>query len=448
MLAAASACLASAVLAADRPNIIFLVTDDQRADAMGCAGNPVIHTPNMDKLAAEGTLFTNNFVTTSICCVSRASFFTGMYGRTHKVEDFRTPIPESVFAITYPMLLKNAGYRTAFIGKWGVGGPLPKKDFDFWDGFPGQGKYFHEKDGKTVHLTGMIGEKAVKFLRSCSPDQPFCLSVSFKAPHVLDGAPKPFQPDPAFDHLYQSVTVPVPETAHDRFFRALPAFIQKSEGRRRWKNRFATPKLFQSRVKDYYRLISGVDHALGRILQALQQSKLDDNTVIIFTGDNGFFLGERGLAGKWLMYEESIRTPLIIRDPRLPASLRRQRIDKMVLNIDVAPTIIDLAGQPVPSPMQGRSLRPLMQQKPVKWRTEFFYEHLYRHGGKIPAIEGVRTDRWKYTRYIDTDPLYEELFDLANDPLEKRNLATEPAHRDTLEKLRARWKHWTEKLSG
>ncbi len=439
--------LAISAMGADRPNVVFLLTDDQRYDAMGCMGNPVIRTPNMDRLAAEGTLFVNNFVTTSICCVSRASFLTGMYEAGHKIDTFRKPIPQSLFARTFPMVLRKAGYRTGFVGKWGIGGKLPKDAFDFWDGFPGQGKYFHDVDGKKRHLTGMLADKAVTFLESCSADRPFCLMVYFKAPHVLDGNPKPFQPDPKYDSVYQRVSIPVPPTAHERFFQKLAPFIQTSEGRRRWKNRFATSEMFQSRVKDYYRLITGVDDALGRILNALKDRGFEQNTVVVFTSDNGFFLGEKGLAGKWLMYEESIRTPLVIKDPRLPAEKRGRREKRMSLNIDVAPTILAGCDLPVPSAMQGRSLRPVLEGRPVEWRTEFFYEHHFGYKGRIPKTEGVRTERWKYTLYLETDPAYEELFDLGDDPHEARNLAGDPKQQDTLKRLRARYKAWVSKLS-
>ena len=428
---------------AERPNLLVLVTDDQRWDAIGCMGNSFLRTPNMDRLAEEGVMFVNNFCTTSICMSSRASIFTGMYTRRHGINRFDQPLSEELFSLTYPVILRRAGYRTGFIGKWGLGGPLPLEAFDFFKGFSGQGRYFHKLNGKTVHLTRLLTEQALQFLRGCSPDQPFCLSISFKAPHVQDGDPRQFLYDPALEGLYADLTVPVPKTADRSHFEALPEFLRNSEGRRRWQIRFSTPQKYQESVKGYYRLITGVDIALGRIWDALHEMGFDGKTVILLTSDNGFFLGEHGLAGKWLMYEESIRTPLIVWDPRLPPSLRGVRREEMTLNIDIAPTLLDLAGLPIPKAMQGRSLRPLMEGKEVNWRKEWFYEHLYEHP-RIPKSEGVRTSRWKYIRYIDYD--HEELYDLAHDPYEERNLVAEPAYREVLLTLRRHWRQMREGL--
>jgi arylsulfatase A-like enzyme len=421
-----------------RPNLILLLTDDQRWDAMGCMGNSIIRTPNLDRLASEGILFTNNFCTTSICMSSRASIFTGMYTRRHQINSFAQPLPDNLFSQTYPVLLRKAGYRTGFIGKWGIGGRLPQESFDYFEGFPGQGQYFHKIDGKEVHLTRVLTEKATEFLRGCSKDQPFCLSVSFKSPHVQDGHPKPFRYDPELEGLYGDIEIPKPKKSDPRYFEALPDFIRESEGRVRWEQRFSTPELYQQSVKGYYRLITGVDIALGKILELLDEMELDDNTVILHTSDNGFYLGEYGLAGKWLMHEESIRTPLIVRDPRLPAKLTGRKCEQMTLNVDVAPTLLDLAGLSTPSGVQGDSLLPLLKGESPRWREEFFYEHLFAHK-RIPRNEGVRTKQWKYVRYLDSDPLYEELYDLKSDPLEKRNVAKVKEYRAVLARLRKRW---------
>ncbi len=428
-----------------RPNLIVLVTDDQRWDSMGCMGNRIIRTPNQDRLASEGVLFTNNFCTTSICMSSRASIFTGMYTRRHQINSFAQPLPDNLFSQTYPVLLRKAGYRTGFIGKWGLGGPLPRKSFDYFEGFPGQGQYFHKIEGKSVHLTRVLTEKATEFLRGCSKDQPFCLSVSFKAPHVQDGHPKPFRYDPALEDLYQDIEIPRPKKSDPRYFEAFPNFIRQSEGRVRWNRRFSTPELYQQSVKGYFRLISGVDVALGKVLAMLDEMGLDGNTVILHTSDNGFYLGEYGLAGKWLMHEESIRTPLIVLDPRLPANLRGRKCEQMTLNVDLAPTLLDLAGVYTPPGVQGDSLLPLLKGESPLWREDFFYEHLFAHP-RIPRNEGVRTKQWKYVRYLDSDPLYEELYDLKTDPLEKQNLAKVKKHRAILARLRKRWRELRESV--
>jgi arylsulfatase A-like enzyme len=430
--------------AVDRPNILFLLTDDQRWDAMGCAGNPIIETPNLDRLAREGVRFTNMFCTTSICAVSRASFLTGEYASRHGVRDFATPLSADAFAETFPALLRKNGYFTGFVGKWGLGGRLPKKAFDVFDGFPGQGKYFDANGGE--HLTTRLGRKAVAFVRNVPADRPFLLCFYTKAPHVQDTDPRQFIPDPRFKPLYADVTIPSPPAATPEDFAALPPFLQTSEGRTRWKRRFATPAMYQSMVKDYYRLVTGLDAALGNVLAAIAERGLADRTVVICSSDNGFFLGEHGLAGKWFMYEESIRLPLIIRDPRAASEDRGRTVDAMTLNIDVAPTILDLAGVPAPKRMQGASLVPWLSGKSPTWRDEWFYAHHFGYAGRIPPSEGVRTQRWKYVRYLDSDPLVEQLFDVKEDPHEQHDLAADPAHRDTLERLRAKWRAWQKKV--
>lgn len=425
-----------------RPNILFLLADDLRWDGLGCTGNRLGKTPNLDALAARGVVFRNHFVTTSICCVSRASIFSGQYARRHKINDFVTPFMPEAFARTYPALLRKAGYRTGFIGKFGVGEVMPEKAFDYWKGFPGQGHYF-EKNDKT-HLTKRMGDQALEFL-SAGGKEPFCLSVSFKAPHVEDNARREFPPDPRDESLFSDVTFPVPETAQPKYFQALPEFVQKSEGRTRWQRRFATPEMFQSTVRDYNRLVFGMDREIGRILAALRERGLAENTLVIFTSDNGFFLGERGMAGKWLMYEPSIRVPLIVCDPSAPSGSHGRSAEEMTLNVDFAPTLFDYAGVAVPASVQGRSLRPLARGEKAAWRGEWFYEH-HTLPKLIPPSEGVRTERWKYLRWVGVDPAVEELYDLQSDPQEEHDLASSPDHRATLGDLRGRWQRLRREL--
>jgi arylsulfatase A-like enzyme len=431
------------------PNIVFLLTDDHRWDAIGCAGNPNIYTPNIDNMAKNGVKFTNAFVTTSICACSRASIFSGQWVSRHGINDFATSFSPEALAQTYPMLLRQAGYRTGFVGKYGVGRgqDFPGDKFDFWRGCPGQCDPYERKDedGNYKHLTQIMGEQAIEFLRSCSKDQPFCLSVSFKAPHVQDADPRQFVYDRAHANLYKDATMPVPETADPKYFEALPEFLQNSEARRRWQIRFATPEKYQESVRSYYRLITGVDFVIGEVRQELNRLNFDDNTVIIFTGDNGFYLGEHGLAGKWFPHEESVRVPLIVFDPRLPKPRRGITAEQLALNVDIAPTILEFGGVPVPRQMQGRSLVPLLRGERPKWRTEFFYEHPFEHK-TIAKSEALRTQRYKYARYIDFG--YEELYDLKNDPHETTNLATYKKNHPTLESLRKRCDELGQKAKG
>lgn len=422
-----------------RPNVVFILTDDLRWDALGCTGNELIGTPHIDRLARDGLRLTNMFCTTSICATSRASFLTGQWARRHGVYDFRTPLTPHQLSQTFPLLLRDHGYRIGFVGKWGLGGELPEDAYDFFRGFSGQGRYFAEnaEERTTVHLTHRLGDDALDFLATCRTGEPFLLQLSTKAAHVQDGDPWPFQPDPRYASLLRDATVPRPVTATPADFRALPEFLRQSEARRRWSTRFATAPMFQKSVKDYYRLIAGVDDVVGRLVERLDQMGVANNTVIIFTSDNGFFLGEHGLAGKWFMREESIRLPLILYDPHLPEHRRGSTISKMALSVDVAPTVLDRCGIEIPQEAQGRSLVPLMRGKEPRWREDFFYEHLFDHP-RIPMTEGVRGTRWKYTRYVSVEPIYEELFDLAADPHEQRNLAGRPHVSEKLQALRDR----------
>ncbi len=430
-----------------RPNIILIVTDDQRWDSLGCMGNPIIHTPHLDRMAAEGILFRNHFSTTSICMSSRASIFTGLYTRCHGIDEFTKPLSPGRFLDSYPAKLRQAGYRTAFVVKWGLGGELPKNDFDYFEGFPGQGEYFQLIDGKEVHLTRRIAEQACEFLQTDMNGEPFCLSISTKAPHVQDGHPDPYRYDPQYKDLYVNDTIPTPETADPCYFEALPDFIRGSEGRTRWQTRFSTPELYQHSVKNYYRLVTGIDTLVGAVRDRLERLRLSDNTVILFTSDQGCFIGEHGLAGKWLMHEESIRAPLVVYDPRLPEKRHGIR-DAMTLNLDFAPTLLDLAGVEIPPYMQGQSLIPLVNEHKKILRREWFYEHPYGHAGKIPKSEGIRSERWKYIRYYETDPLYEELYDLQKDPLETTNLATNPDYQSIRDRYRQRWHIWRDSLAA
>jgi arylsulfatase A-like enzyme len=405
-------------------------------------GDRIVQTPNLDRLAARSTVFDNCFVTTSICSVSRASIFTGQWMRRHGIVDFAAGLNGAAWESSYPAQLRRAGYRTGFIGKYGVGNAqetaAKATAFDYWRGLPGQaGQTFFEKDGPArTHATARFGNQALEFLAGSAASQPFCLSVSFNAVHARDGQSREYEPDPRDEALYADVTIPLPALATDEAFRRLPESVQKSEGRRRWARRFDTPERAQTILRDYYRLITGVDREVGRLIAELEKHGLAQNTVIVFTADNGYALGDRGMADKWFMYEEDIRVAGFIHDPRQPQG---RRVSAMALNVDFAPTMLELAGAAIPPTMQGRSLAPLLRgETPADWRTEFFYEH-HSVADRIPKTEGIRTERWKYIRWIAEEPVKEELYDLAADPLEERNLAGDTRHAATLQELRAKW---------
>jgi arylsulfatase A-like enzyme len=417
-----------------KPNIIFILTDDHRWDALGFAGNPIIQTPEMDRLAAEGKFFENAFVTTPICAASRASILTGMYERTHGYTFGQGDIKQLFMDQSYPMLLKGSGYFTGFFGKFGVNYAGFDKLFDVGESYDRNGAfkdrrgYFFKKiDQDTVHLTRYTGQQAIDFIRESPAEKPFMLSLSFSAPHAHDPAELQYFWSPEFDTMYQDLVIPEPIMAADSDFLAQPEYVRKGENRTRWHWRYDTPEKYQHSVKGYYRMISEIDAEIGKIRKALEEKGLDENTVIILMGDNGYFLGERQLAGKWLMYDNSLRVPLIVFDPREKGG---KRVDSFGLNIDVPSTILDLAGIPQPHSWQGVSLN----SPQIAQRKEFLTEHLWQTP-IIPPSEAIRTERWKYFRYIN-DPAHEELYDLSVDPLEKNNLANDPGHQTILTQLR------------
>lgn len=424
-----------------RPNIIFILTDDHRWDAAGFAGNPYIQTPHLDTLAARGTYFRNTYATTSISCVSRASILTGQQQMTHGIDNFNTPLSAEQQASTYPMILKSNGYYIGFIGKYGVGADKfsPAGLYDFARILKGQGKYWeNNRIGTGKHLTPLQGEQICEFLETRDKSKPFCLSVSFKAPHCQDemrtrgGEEFPFEP--CDSSLYKEIVFPYPITRSDAFYTKRPDWfrfdslkMKENEARIRWKYRFATDEMYQNTVRKYYRLITGVDRQVGVMMQELKKRGLDKNTIIIFMGDNGYYLGEHGLAGKWLADQESLRLPLFIYDPRFPGS---RTVEKIALNIDIAPTILDLAGVHPNPVMEGTSLAPFVQGKlPTRWRKAFFYEHTYNPSGThLPCSEAIVELRYKLVRYYLRDHSYYELFDLKSDPYETRNLAEDPKY--------------------
>jgi arylsulfatase A-like enzyme len=433
-----------------KPNVLFLLTDDQRWDAMSCAGNRIIQTPNMDALAREGVRFRNMFVTTAICAASRASLLTGLHERTHRYTFNTKPITNEHVAISYPALLKKAGYRTGFVGKFGVRVEKGATDRLFNSFVPLSPTPYWKKqpDGSEKHLTDIEGEKAIAFLDRLKPGEPFCLSVSFNAPHAEDNDPKQYFWQHEVDRLYSDSTFPVPMTMTDEFFSAQPEFLRKSESRVRFKWRFDEPKKYQEMVRGYYRMISGVDLVIGRIRDELKKRGLADNTIIVFSSDNGYFLGERGFADKWYIYEPSIRVPLIVFDPRAPKEERSKVVDALALNVDICPTILEMAGLPLPKETQGHSLVPLLRGKhPADWRTDFFYEHLFERKN-IPKSEGVRTERFSYVRWFEQKPIVEELYDHIADFEQTKNLVNDAKYADVLEKLRKRTTELRDEYGG
>lgn len=424
-----------------RPNIIFILTDDHRSDALGAMGNSMIKTPNLDALAKRGTLFKKAYVTTSICCVSRASLLTGQYQSRHKINDFKTCLSKKALAKTYPALLKNAGYKLGFIGKFGLDAKRqPDTLFDYWASAREEQPVYEmiNKSGKMIHHTDSVGKDIRQFLNQFAGKEPFCLSVSFKAPHELDGNPPTFPAQERYKEYYQNVSFPEPVTADPKYWNSFPEFFRsdKNIARARWKPLLSTPALRQETIRNYYRLITGVDEVVGNMVAQLKELEIDKNTIIIFMGDNGLSLGEHGLEGKWYGFEESIRVPLIISGAPLPRKLRKEETDKIALNIDIAPTILALAGVPVPSTIQGMDLIGMMKKKSTA-RKDFFYEHTYLGGAAIPKVEGVVSQNFKYMKYIEHN--YEELYNTQKDPNETSNIIRKKSEKSALKKLRKRY---------
>jgi arylsulfatase A-like enzyme len=288
-----------------------------------------------------------------------------------------------------------------------------RMDKTFWP-------YLKEVEGKEVHLADTNGDLAIDFIRS-SGDQPFCLSLSFWSPHADDGAEEQYFWADYTDHLYRDTEIPIPETADLSFYANIPEFLKNRMTRERWHWRFDTPEKYQKMVKGYYRMISTVDSVLSRIRVSLEEEGIADNTVIIFMGDNGYFLGERGYAGKWMLYEPSIRVPLIIYDPRQPENKRKKTYSQMVSNVDVTPTILSLAGVKIPSSYVGRSLTDFYEEAPQDWRSGIFLEHRLENNEKLLKTEGYRDDEYKFIRYDDSDLI--ELYHHKTDFNEVNNLA-------------------------
>ena len=435
----AAFCFFSRCVSADEKpmNILVLYADDWRNDTLGVAGNPIVKTPVLDDLAKNGVRFTKNCVTTSICGISRASLFTGQWMSRHGNRSFKpwkTPWEQ-----TYPGILRDNGYYVGHVGKW-HNGKIPKDRFDFSTSYYGT-HWLENPDGSKTHVTQRNEDDALEFLKTRPDDKPFCLTVAFFATHAEDHNPLQFLPQPKSMELYKDVEIPVPSNATQESFDRLPDFVgnERNEGRNRWHWRFDTPEKFQTMMKNYYRLATEVDSTCGVILDELRKQGLAENTLVIFTTDNGYYHAEHGLADKWYPHQESIRVPLIINDPRMSAAVRGQTNNDFTLNVDLAPTILSAVGMDTPNTMQGRDVSPLYlaDEKP-DWRDEFFYEHpMLKSTDFIPASEALVGKDWKYFYWPEFDR--EQLFNLKDDPHEENDLAANPEVAKQLEAMRKRF---------
>jgi arylsulfatase A-like enzyme len=439
--------LSAAATLAKPPNIVLLYADDQRDDTLGCAGHPIVKTPTLDGLAEEGVRFVNAFVTTSTCWVGRSSLFTSCYERKHLYRVKPGSLNPALCESSYFAVLKRAGYRTGHLGKEHVNISRESSAamFDVRRRI-GRKPYFKKQpDGSKRHETQILGDWGIEFLKEQPKDQPFCLQLSFNATHAEDGNKRPgigHYPWPKVTNgMYEGQEMPLPRLRDPAIYESQPDFLKRSMNRQRFFWRWDTPEKYQTNMRAYLRMISGIDHVAGRLVEQLKAQGLADNTIIIYTADNGYYLGDRGFAGKWTHYEQSLRVPLIIYDPRAPKAKRGRVLSEMALNSDIGSTLINLAGLSVPDSHTGRSLVPLLEGKTVAdWRTDFLCEFI-AVPGSIPRWEGVRDTNWVYARYYvqgSDNPPFEFLHDLKNDPDQLKNLAKNETSAAALKKLQAR----------
>jgi arylsulfatase A-like enzyme len=418
--------------AADRkPNFLFVYTDDQRWDAVGVvqreqgerARFPWFKSPNMDRLAAEGVRFRNAFVTLSLCAPSRAAFLTGRYNHVNGITDNGTPFPTN--AVTHASLLRAAGYQTAYIGKWHMGNQRGQRPgFDYSASIIGHGRYQDcpiEINGVSTPTQGWLDDVSTDFAiewMKQNRDRPFSMVVGYKSPHSPRGGKN--LPERLRDLYAGETSRPTPNCG-------VPAIFHKPAPTT---GKNPTGLADNAIHLDYLRHVAGVDENLGRLLDALHKFGLAEDTVVVYSSDNGYYLGEHGSGDKRSLYEESLRIPLLVRYPRLFGKDRV--VDEMVLNLDLAPTFLDLAGVPVPKEMQGASWKELAAgHKPANWRQSFFAEY-YKELGEVPTCYAIRTTTHKLVKYPNR-PEWTEVFDLAADPYEIKNLAPDTALTTKLE---------------
>jgi N-acetylglucosamine-6-sulfatase len=435
----------------EKPNLLFILTDDQRHDALSVHDTfPWLETPNLDALAAEGVLFENAFVTTSLCSPSRASFLTGTYANRHGVV-VNSYVDPSLELRLFPAVLQEAGYETAYIGKWHMNpDDGPRAGFDHWVSFSGQGKYFDcklningisEISGK--YITDELTDRTIEFLRQ-EREKPFALYLSHKAVHG------PFTPPPRHEGLYADVKFESLDNPDDEMS-TKPAWLREQAAKRRNDQPKAELR-DEQRAMNMLRSISAVDEGVGRIVEELRQQGSLDSTAIVFAGDNGYFYGEHGgLGDKRKAYEPSMRIPILMRYP--PLAKPGTREDALVLNIDLAPTFLELAGARTPSSVQGMSWVGLLRGEDAG-RDSFLYEYYeeisYRptggYGG-TPTILAVRDEEWKYITYPELENEIEELYHVAEDPEELKNLAADPDYGEELVRMQALLKRQMDQMS-
>jgi N-acetylglucosamine-6-sulfatase len=437
---------------APRPNIVFILMDDLRFDELGCTGHPFVKTPNIDRIAREGAIFRNAFATTPLCSPSRACFLTGLYAHSHGIIDNVDRSRASHALLTWPRLLHDAGYETAFVGKWHMGvDDSPRPGFDHWVAVPGQGKYVDPVlniDGKQTqakgYVTDLFNERAVALLKQ-PHTKPLCLLLAHKCVHpdleqradgsISDPNAATFLPAERHKAMYAREKPPRRPNAFQPPVDK-PALARKIEGLPPLSADTATD---DETIRNRLRLLMAAEEGVGQIFGALEASGQLNRTLLVFTSDHGYFYGEHCLSvERRLAYEEAIRIPLIVRYP--PLIKPGTAFDANVLSVDLAPTFLELGGARLPEKIHCRSLAPLLRGEAWQARTSFLVEHF--SDNVFPRVrnlgyQAVRSERWKYIRYRDLTGA-DELYDLVADPSELKNLANDSAQKETLAAMQAR----------
>lgn len=454
-----------------KPNIVFILSDDHRYDFMGFTGAvPGLKTPNMDRLAAEGAHMSNAFVSTSLCSPSRASILTGQYAHTHTIVDNQAPLPDDL--TFFPQYLQEIGYKTGFFGKWHMGNTddMPQPGFDQWVSFRGQGTYYDPvfningdrvPQPKGSYTSDLLTDQALDWLNDLDEEEPFMLYLSHKAVH------SEFMPAKRHEGMYDTLPIVTPPsmylTATDSSefygdiirspetkvnFKDIPDWVRKQ--RYSW---HGVDYMYHGQIpfnvfyKNYLETLMALDESIGRVMDWLEEQGLEENTIVIYMGDNGFSFGEHGLIDKRHAYEESMKVPLLVKYPeKVEPGIT---IDKMVMNIDIAPTLLEVAGMAqTPEQIQGKSIVPLLEQKDVSWRKKVFYEYYWEMAyPSTPTVFAVRTDHYKY---IFNQGVWDinELYDIQNDPFEMNNLIRDPEYRELSNELRNEVWDWLESTDG
>jgi len=445
----------SRVPAAQRPNVLVILTDDQRADALGLGGSKYLKTPNMDRLGKEGVYFRNFFCTTSLCSPSRASILSGLYAHTHGVTNNFTEYPTGFKS--FPMVLQASGYDTAYIGKWHMGedNDEPRPGFNWFVTHKGQGKYFdtefnfngQRREVVKGYYTHAVTEMAVEWLNRARGDKPWMLMLGHKAPHSF------YFPEPKYEHAFDGVRVPYPETAFmlddkpDWIKQRLYTWHGIYGPLFDWRKKFPDDspeavKDFEAMTRAYWGTLLSVDDSVGRLYQELRQRGELDNTLIVYLGDNGILNGEDGMVDKRTMHEPSIRIPLVVRYPGLVPPDQPKVVEQQVLTVDVAPSILELCGAPPLDKIHGRSWVQLVRSADPLWRKSWFYHYNYeKQFPYTPNVRGVRTESWKYIHYPHgdggPDRHLAELYNIEFDPEERHNLIGNPKYANVVKRLQA-----------